>query len=456
VARGGTTRANLVDAPIGPRIQGYGSNSLTRHTDPLYLPGLEIQTPLVRVAVVPGPAASEIKNRHRTGKKKMEIAEMTAGNTAVADQEVDRGRGGFHVAVRHPRGHVPQAVGVMTAGALVDRFEVPQRDHRRREGYQRPLASSRVNKLAADLRAGQIDIPTALLLNIRQAGAGVLELTTESDGIFRPDGHTLYVVDGQHRLAALAKLVEDDPDRWSGYEVSFVCMIGATELEEMRQFYIVNSTAKSVRTDLALDLLKQQAESNPELMASLIEKGEDWKVEGQTITEALSRSRLWKDRIRFPGDPVAETTIGSAGMVSSLKQVLATPYFGQISTENQLRILEAYWAGIELVIPEAFREPTAYAIQKSGGVMIMHALLVSVIELLRSRGLSVVEPDSYAEVLTEPLLTLEGDNAEGDIARGADFWLAGVRGAAGSFSSNAGRRVLRSRLSTTLPAIEIE
>jgi hypothetical protein len=34
-------------------------------------------------------------------------------------------------------------------------------------------------------------------------------------------------------------------------------MIGAGELEEMRQFYVVNSTAKSVRTDLVLDLLKQ-------------------------------------------------------------------------------------------------------------------------------------------------------------------------------------------------------
>ena len=78
------------------------------------------------------------------------------------------------------------------------------------------------------------------------------------------------------------------------------------------------------------------------------------------------------------------------------------------------------------------------------------------IELLRSRGMSVIEAESYAEVLEEPLLTLDGDNAEGVTARGHEFWLAGVRGAAGSFSSNAGRRVLRSRLSNALPAIEIE
>ena len=362
----------------------------------------------------------------------------------------------FSVAIRHPKNHVLQAVGVITAGAIVNRYEVPQRDHRHRQGYQRPVSVSRVNKLAADLRGGQVDIPTAVLLNIREQDDNVLEKLTDTTGIFRPNGRPLFVVDGQHRLAALAKLVEDDPAKWSGYEVPFVCMIGATPFEEMQQFYVVNSTAKSVRTDLALDLLKQQAEANPSFMASLVEKGEDWKVEGQTITEALAQTRLWKERIRFPGDPVAETTIGSAGMVASLKQILGTPYFGQISTDNKVKILEAYWSGIEQIVPDVFREPSSYAIQKSGGVMIMHGLLVSVIELLRSRGLSVIDPDSYAEVLQEPLLTLEGDTAEGDIARGADFWLAGGRGAAGSFSSNAGRRVLRARLSTTLPSIEVD
>ncbi len=362
----------------------------------------------------------------------------------------------FRVAVREAKGQRPQVVGVLQAGTLVDRYEVPQRDHRRQSGYQRPVSPSRVNKLAADLRTGQVDIPTALLLNIRCHPSEVLERVDRQFGIFRPNGNPLYVVDGQHRLAALDKLVEEDPEKWSSYEIAFVCMIGASELEEMRQFYVVNSTAKSVRTDLALDLLKQQAEADPSLMASLVEKGEDWKVKAQTVTEAVGRTRLWRGRIRFPGDPKAETTIGSAGMVSSLKQVLSTPYFEQISTDNVVKILEAYWEGIETVIPDPFKEPQDYALQKSTGVMIMHGLLVKVIELLRSRGLSVIEAESYSGILEETLLNLEGDNAEGETSRGADFWLAGVRGAAGSFSSNAGRRVLRSRLSASLPAIEVE
>jgi DGQHR domain-containing protein len=360
------------------------------------------------------------------------------------------------VTVRQAKGHTLQVVGVISAGVLVQNFVVPFRDSRHKQGYQRPVSQTRVNKLVADLRSGRVDLPTAVLLNIRGRPDAVVEQPETGMTVFRPNGRDLYVVDGQHRIAALAKLVEEDPDKWQGYQVPFVCMIGATEMQEMRQFYVVNSTAKSVRTDLALDLLKQQAESDPDLMASLVEKGESWKVEAQTIAEQLARTRLWRHRIRFPGDPAAETTIGSAGMAGSLKQILATPYFGAISTQNRVKILEAYWEGVERVIPEAFKEPTAFAIQKSIGVQIMHALLVSALEYLRSKGMSVVEPESYESTLEDSLTNLEGDTAEGGPAVGADFWRAGPNGAAGSFSSNAGRRVLISRLRADLPPVEVE
>lgn len=88
--------------------------------------------------------------------------------------------------------------------------------------------------------------------------------------------------------------------------------------------------------------------------------------------------------------------------------------------------------------------------------MIMHSLLIPVIELLRSKGMSLVDPEAYEEVLRDTLTNLEGDTADGELARGADFWLAGVHGAAGSFSSNAGRRVLSTRLKTALPEVEVE
>lgn len=352
----------------------------------------------------------------------------------------------------------PMAVGVITASALVDRYVIPRRDSRTKKGYQREVSVSRVNRLMKDLRSKRVDLPTSILVNLREYDP-VVHLIDGVDGLTLRLGERdkLHVVDGQHRVEAMVRLVDEEPEKWANFELPFVAMLGASEREEIRQFYVVNSTAKSVRTDLALDLLKQRAESEPGVMDSLIESGETWKVKGQQVVEDLERvSPLWRGKVRFPGDHASGTTIGSAGIVGSLKQLFATPYFGSITPQNQVKILAAYWDGIRKVIPEAFAEPTEYAIQKSVGVQIMHGLLISVIEYIRSTGNSVIESDAYAAALEVCLTEIEGDTSNGDVVRGADFWLAGRDGAAGSYSSNAGRRVLTAKLRSLLPAIEVE
>ena len=351
----------------------------------------------------------------------------------------------------------PMAVGVLKAGDLGNKYVIPRRDSRSKTGYQREVSNARVNRLVKDLKEKRVDLPTSILVNLRNFDP--LQHLVERDGThyFRLNGDHLHVVDGQHRVEALAKLLEEDEVRWGAFEIPFVCLLGASEREEMRQFYVVNSTAKSVRTDLALDLLKQQAEADPGVMDALIESGEAWKVQAQTITEELATmSPLWKGRIRFPSDPKADTIVGSAGVVASLKPLLATPYFSSISTPNQVKVLDAFWKGIQKVIPEAFVDPSDYAIQKSTGVQILHTLLISVLEYVRSTGRSVIEPEPYADALEDVLMDLEGDTRTGNIARGPDFWLAGGEGAAGSYSSNAGRRVLTAKLKGALPQIEVE
>jgi DGQHR domain-containing protein len=352
----------------------------------------------------------------------------------------------------------PMALGVIPAGALVDRYTIPRRDSRSKTGYQREVSITRVNRLMKDLRARRVDLPTSILVNLREYDplANIIE-SADGPRLRLSTNDKLRVVDGQHRVEALAKLMEEDPERWASFELPFVAMLGASEREEIRQFYVVNSTAKSVRTDLALDLLKQRAESEPGVMDALIETGETWKVRGQQVVEDLERaSSIWRGRIRFPGEPLGGTTIGSAGFVGSLKQLLATPYFGSLTPHNQVKILSAYWEGIREVIPEAFLDPTEFTIQKSVGVQTMHGLLVSVLEYVRSTGRSVLEPQGYAEAFENALLQLEGDNREGDVVRGAEFWLAGADGAAGSYSSNAGRRVLTAKIRNLLPDIEVE
>lgn len=356
------------------------------------------------------------------------------------------------------RNGTPLVLGTATTQALNDRFTVPTRDHLRKTGYQREASTTRVNRLMSDLRQRRVDLPTAVLLNFRAYDATIHLVTDGHERVLLiPPGQRLYVVDGQHRIEAIVRLFREDPERWGGFELPFVCMLGASERDEMEQFYIVNSTAKSVRTDLALDLLKQRAETDPLVMQGLIERNESWKVTAQALAERLAQTSIWRDRIRFAGEPKRETTVSSAAMVASLHPLLNTAYFQTLKTpERQAPVLESYWRGIQRCLPEVFDTPSEFTLQKGLGTYAMHRVLPQVLELVRSRGWSVVEPDSYEKVLHETLTTLEGDTATGDVARGADFWRTGEAGAAGSFSSSSGQRVLVAKIVALLPEAPIE
>jgi DGQHR domain-containing protein len=359
----------------------------------------------------------------------------------------------FPVALTQTRRRgTPLAVGVMTAAAVTRHFEIPKRNHKLQTGYQREVSKARVNKLVSDLQSNRVDLPTAVLLNLRDFNPAEHLLLRGDQYLFCPGRSALYVVDGQHRVVALARLVEEKEQEWGGFQLPFSCMLGASSEEELEQFYIVNSTAKSVRTDLAFDLLKQRAENDPSVMKGIIESGQSWKVEGERVCEALARTEIWRNRIRFPGEEKGGTTINNSGMVNSLKALLGAPYFGALGPEDQLKILDAYWRGLREILPEAFHDPTDYTLQKVTGVQVMHVVLIAVIEYMRSAGYSLVDPESYGEVLREPLENLQETTADGQVVSGADFWRAGPEGAAGSFSSNAGRRVLSARIKSALPA----
>jgi hypothetical protein len=258
----------------------------------------------------------------------------------------------------------------------------------------------------------------------------------------------------------IVKALHNSPEMKAAlpFQVPFVCMLGANEDEEMDQFYIVNSKAKSVRTDLAFELLKERADRDGSVYQALVERGREWQVDAQSIAQRLFEvSPVWRNAIRFPSMEKGGTTITNTGMVNSMKPLLNdSPLFKRASLEHRIKILDAYWKGIKASLPEAFEDPTKYSIQKGHGAIIMHEVLPDVLELVRSKGLSVTEADSYHAIIGPALESLEGDNGKGETVKGADFWKASAEGAAGSFSSSVGRRVLAAKLRQLLPGLDVE
>ena len=358
-------------------------------------------------------------------------------------------------------GSIMTVVGVISAETLVRHHAVPQRDVLRGTGYQRTPSPKRVNDLAGSITRHEVDLPTSVLLSLRgesakqlltRAGPDSYELDLDPDKAATE--HQLFVVDGQHRVKALAKAMNEDQADILNVKIPFVCMLGADESQEMEQFHVVNSNAKSVPTDLALDLLRARAERDPSFEQRLKDRGRKWELDAQSLTQHLATaSSTWKGRIRLANSPKAQTTVPSASFVKSLKPLLAQPtLFRRIPlTEQQGQVIDAYWRAIRRVLPEAFEDPPKFNIQKGIGVDVMHSVLPNVLDQVRATGASVFKPDPYQDLVGQALLSIEGPNGDGVLVTGVDFWRTGREGAAGIYSSAAGKRRLAELIEARLP-----
>ena len=348
-------------------------------------------------------------------------------------------------------------VGVIKAGELVRRYKIARRDFARNIGYQRNESTSRVNKLVRDLRNRKVDLPTALLLSVRdEEGLRPEESAPGQYVLSLPSNRAkpFHVVDGQHRLEALRKLiVEEQESTWSDYIIPVVVFFGSDEYMEMGQFHVVNANAKSVGTDLSQDLLTTRARTEPSFRKYLDETGELWKVTTQELTETVSSRGVWAGRIRFPNQPKGKTLITSNSFASSLKHVINQAIFRDGNPlEKQAEIISAYWSGIAMALPECFTSSDDYNIQKTVGVNVLQDLLPSVLTWATRYGSDVTLPETYRGILGPTLQDLTGDNSFGGQSRGADFWKVGAEGSSGAFSGGAGRRVLGQKIKSELEA----
>ena len=359
------------------------------------------------------------------------------------------------------RGSIMTVVGVIPAETLVRHHAVPQRDVLRGTGYQRTPSQKRVNELSASITRHDVDLPTSVLLSLRgkdasevltKVGPDSYELNLDPEKASAE--HQLFVVDGQHRVKALARAMNEDQADILNVKIPFVCMIGADEPQEMEQFHVVNSNAKSVPTDLALDLLRARAGQDPSFAQRIDEGGRKWELDAQGLMQHLATSsNTWKARIRLANSAKGQTTVPSASFVKSLRPLLAQPtLFRRIaSNEQQSQVIDAYWRAIRRVLPEAFEEPDKFNIQKGIGVDVMHAVLPNILDQVRAAGNSVFEPDSYQDLVSQALLSIEAPNGQGEMVTGADFWRTGRDGAAGIYSSAAGKRRLAELIEAKLP-----
>ena len=363
---------------------------------------------------------------------------------------------------RMQRSKIPTVAGVITMGELMGRYQIPEWDSKTEQGYQREPSKIRVQNLASEIRKNGVDLPTTILVNRRDMkiehivsrnGLKFLSISDEQNSV-----QDFYIVDGQHRIRALEVLFKEDSEKWAEYQIPFVCMIGANEQQELEMFYMVNSNAKLIKTDLAFELLRKQADQDTGFAESIKGTRKEYQVNAQRLVNELRRiSPVWKGRIQLPNEPRHSTTIRSGSMVSSLLDALKQVNFNSYPLERKAKILDAYWQGIRMVYSEAFEGDNfhSYNLQKTIGVNIFHLLFPYVLQLAYQQS-ETTDKRVYADIMRDSLERLELLDVNGDLTYGLDCWRVGKSGAASNYGTKTGNAQIVDKIRRRLPIYRAE
>ncbi len=342
----------------------------------------------------------------------------------------------------------PMYVGIVRVGDLKDearvRADMWARDNP--DGYQREPTQSRVAAFGRYIAKGKGTAPNSILLSLRfkprftqiSGNLGTLEI---------PDDETLWIVDGQHRVAGLRGLARENP-AYDDFPLTVVFMptlLGGGEAafeelnaryEEARQFVIINRTQKGVRSDLGERFLARAAEKEgPATIANLpsqITRGIDWIPKAIEVAEILNTSEgAWHGKVRMPNEPRGTTTVSQKSLTDSIRPVVDNRTFWDYSAGELAEMLNRYWGAIKDLCPQAFEDPEQYLIQRTTGVFVLHRIFPSVVNICGDRHGRLTQ-EAFGDVLgkmkvgmTDQFWSTSGDAGMAGISQKSFALLAG-------------------------------
>lgn len=227
-------------------------------------------------------------------------------------------------------------------------------------------------------------MPTAALLSAQESEQGKLRFTRAKKddtglGILDiPEGRQLLILDYQHRLRGLRYAIEElGTSQLSEFIMPVIIVRDIPRYEEIRQFYLINSKQRRIDTDLALALLQTLAGNVSEQeLYELVGPGKRYRIRGTRLTFKLAAQTRgpWAGRIKQPHDlPQPRAVIKVKSFVDSLAPVLSKrASCSRLDDAPLLKTLNDFWLAISDIVPDAFKEPASFQIQRTVGVYAFH------------------------------------------------------------------------------------
>lgn len=294
----------------------------------------------------------------------------------------------------------------LAAFTKVDRYDPNLPIDHPDQGYQRSEEMPRVKKLANWFRqtldrGDGVLMPTSLLASTRKKS---LDYDPNRGTLTLSSKDKLHLVDGQHRRAGLLFAInEKGRDELRDFQIPLVIVEGLSTEDEMRQFAVVNSTQKSVRTDLVNMILTQLAAEEGD---ESIRENDQWKVVVSRAVQGLNDDPQgpWHDVVVMPNETAFNKAdlarspelehkklVRATSFMSSLKPIY--DYLDQsfwdvrgLTTAERgtelAAIVSVFWSAIRQLNPQAFAQPGQYVLQKTPGLFALHRLCKRILPVM--------------------------------------------------------------------------
>lgn len=290
------------------------------------------------------------------------------------------------------------------------------------QGCQRQPIQSHFRKIGRKLKDTDMWLPTSITLSANQNEGDKQNKNSvkiermEFPNLVKitiPDGNTLRVVDGQHRIKGLEYAIRDlKQHELTDFELPFVLTLTENRVDEIKTFYDINSTPKRVATDLALQLLNDMNKND----SVKLSKAEQWKLVALNVAMTLNEKpgSVWEQNISV-GQSKSGEIASSTSFVASMRPILEISFVKRIwehqdeheAGKKIADLVDSYWNALKHLMPDAFPddadEKEKWVIQKTPGIFTWHMVAPLVIDEYMAKRERVREftPEKIAEFMSK-------------------------------------------------------
>lgn len=285
-------------------------------------------------------------------------------------------------AIKLSQKGVDMYVGKMRVIDILNLYELDKFKEEELDGYQRDRYEERTVQLVEYIEKSPLAVMPALLVGLRETHFDLIQNDLGILKIYRKKG-AIWIIDGQHRVGGFSKIKDQfmftkklGASMFSDlmeYEMPVVFIDSAGAADKIKPnttditvvklspqdiektiFFIVNKTQRGISPSLK-DALQYSIKTSGIEGLSLVDK-EAWRICGTQIAIRLNcrEDSPLKAMINIGGQRNSGKPIQLNSFVSSLEPLFKTKSFLDISIEDKIDFLNAYWLALKCIVPQAF------------------------------------------------------------------------------------------------------